>query len=72
MSGSSWKKIDIPQGMEVGLNKRYVPQQKEISKERRVCDIIGKQKKRAGLKRRSILEQDFDSARTRKRRAAHN
>ena len=42
--------IEIPQGMEEeGLSKkRRVPQQKEIKKERRVCDIIGKQKKKGG------------------------
>jgi len=38
--------IEIPQGMEEGLSKkRRVPQQKEISKERRVCDIIGNKKR---------------------------
>ena len=44
--------IEIPQGMEEeGLSKkRRVPQQKEIKKERRVCDIIGKQKKRRDLR----------------------
>lgn len=47
MSISSWKKKKIPQSMEEGLSKkRRVPQQKEISKERRVCDIIGNKKKR--------------------------
>jgi len=46
--------------------KRRVPQQKEISKERRVCDIICKKKKEGFKRQRSILEQDFDSAQTRK------
>jgi len=57
--------------MEEGLGKkRRFPQEKEISKERRVCDIIVT--KEEGLKKKkSILEQDFDSAQTRKR-AAHN
>jgi len=37
--------------MEEGLSKkRCVPQQKEISKERRVCDIIGNKKKRGTIK----------------------
>jgi len=43
--------IEIPQDMEEGLSKkRCVPQQKEISKERRVCDIIGNKKKRGTKK----------------------
>jgi len=46
---------------------RSTTERKEV-KEGGVCDIIGNKKE--GLKRRSILEQDFDSAQT--RRAAHD
>jgi len=47
--------------------KRPVPQQKDISKERRVCDTIGNKKRKERLERQSILKQYFDSAKTRKK-----